>query len=51
MTELKRIEKSVNAVVGMPITWAVYGGLLFGRCCYHGIIRGGTWLRSRYARA
>jgi uncharacterized membrane protein YhfC len=48
-SELKRIEKSVNVLVGKPVTWAVYGLLLAGRYAVRGAISAGRWLRTRYA--
>jgi hypothetical protein len=48
-SELKRIEKSVNVLVGKPVTWAVYGLLLAARYAFRGAVRAVRWLRTRYA--
>lgn len=48
-SDLKRIEKSVNVLVGKPITWVVYGLVLVARYSYRGLVRCGSWLRNRYA--
>jgi hypothetical protein len=49
VSELKRIEKSVNVLVGKPVTWAVYGLLLAVRYGICGLACCGCWLRRRYA--
>jgi hypothetical protein len=47
-SELKRIEKSVNVLVGKPVTRAFYGLLLAVRYGIRGALRVGRWLQSRY---
>ncbi len=48
-SEIKRIEKSVNVVVGKPVTWGVYGLLVAGRYVFQGIVRCCKWVRSRFS--
>lgn len=47
--DLKRIERSVNTIVGKPVSWAVYGLVLGVRYGYRGLVRCGSWLQARYA--
>jgi hypothetical protein len=47
-SEVKRIEKSVDVVVGKPVAWAIYGLLVGVRCAYRALVRFRTWLRQQY---
>lgn len=47
-SDLKRIEKSVNVVVGKPVAWLVCGLWLATKHSYHGLLRCGRWLCGRY---
>lgn len=47
-TDLKKVEKSVNTIVGKPVAYAIYGLILGVRYGWHGLRGCGSWLRNRY---
>jgi hypothetical protein len=48
MTEVQRIEKTVNLVIGKPLAWWLYGLWLAAKHGYRAAIRFGRWVYNRY---
>jgi hypothetical protein len=46
--ELKRIEGSVNTIVGKPVAWFVLGLLVLTRYGFRAIVRCASWLKPRH---
>jgi hypothetical protein len=48
-SELQHIETSVNRFVAKPLASLVYGLKIVTRWSIRNAVRGGTWLRQRWA--
>ena len=47
MTEVQRIEKIVNLVIGKPLAWTMYALWLATKHGYRAAIRFGRWVHNR----